>query len=255
MPDITWWGHATLTIADSGIRILTDPVLTSHVGHLRRRRGPLPAPEASLADLVLVSHLHGDHLHVRSLRKISHRVPVVMPRGAAKAIRMLRVLRHTDVIEMSAGEVLQVGAVTIRAVPARHDARRHALARLGSAPPLGFVIEGAHRTYFAGDTGAYPELVREVGRCDVALLPVGGWGPGLGPHHLNSRTAAEVAGALGAPDVVPIHFGTLWPIGMDRIRPDEFDRPGLDFRAWLARLAPRIRVHLMRPGQTERIPA
>ena len=250
MAEITWWGHATVTVADSGVRVLTDPVLTGTVGHLRRRRGPAPTAAAIEADLVVISHLHGDHLHVRSLRKISHRVPIVLPRGALRAVRALRLLRSHELVEIDPGESVQVGAVRVRAVPALHDDRRHDLARLGSAPPMGYVIEGDRRTYFAGDTGLFPEMAGEVGRCDVALLPVGGWGPGLGPHHLNSRTAAEAAGLLGAPDAVPIHFGTLWPVGLDRVRPTEFHRPGADFVAAAARSTPRTRVHLLAPGQT-----
>lgn len=252
MAEISWWGHATVTIADSGVRILTDPVLTRTVGHLRRRRGPAPAPAVIDADLVVISHLHGDHLHVRSLRKISHRVPIVLPRGALRAVRSLRLLRSFDLVEISAGESVQVGAVRVRAVPALHDSRRHDLARLGSAPPLGFVVEGAHRTYFAGDTGLYPDMAREVGRCDVALLPVGGWGPGLGPHHLNARTAAQAVQLLAAADAVPIHFGTFWPVGMDSVRPEEFHRPGEDFAAATARCTPQTRVHLLAPGQSWR---
>lgn len=252
MAEITWWGHATVTVADSGIRVLTDPVLTGTVGHLRRRRGPAPAAAAVDADLVVISHLHGDHLHVRSLRKISHRTPIVVPRGALRAVRALRLLRSFDLVEISAGECVQVGAVRVRAVPALHDSRRHDLARLGTAPPLGYVIEGAHRTYFAGDTGLYPEMVQEVGSCDVALLPVGGWGPGLGPLHLNSRTAAQAVQRLGAADAVPIHFGTLWPVGLDRVRPAEFFSPGVDFVASTAESAPQARVHLLAPGQSWR---
>ncbi len=197
----------------------------------------------------MISHLLGDHLHVRSLRKISHRTPIVVPRGALRAVRALRLLRSFELVEISAGECVQVGAVRVRAVPAQHDSRRHDLARLGSAPPLGFVIEGAHRTYFAGDTGLYPEMADEVGRCDVALLPVGGWGPGLGPHHLNSRTAAEALQQLGAPNAVPIHFGTLWPVGLDRVRPAEFFSPGADFVDATARSTPRARVHLLAPAR------
>jgi L-ascorbate metabolism protein UlaG (beta-lactamase superfamily) len=255
MADITWWGHATVTVADSGVRILTDPVLTATVGHLRRRRGPAPAVEAIDADLVVISHLHGDHLHVRSLRKISHRVPIVVPRGALRAVRALRLLRSFELVEISPGESVQVGAVRVRAVQALHDDRRHDLARLGSAPPLGYVIEGEQRTYFAGDTGLFPEMAAEVGSCDLALLPVGGWGPGLGPHHLNARTAAEAVQLLGVADAVPIHFGTLWPVGLDRVRPAEFHRPGADFVAATARSTPQARVHLLAPGQSWRTPS
>ena len=65
---ITWWGHATATIEIGGLRVLTDPVLTHRLAHLRRIGGPIPAPSAALADIVLISHLHADHLHIPSLR-------------------------------------------------------------------------------------------------------------------------------------------------------------------------------------------
>src|SRR5689334_25315484 len=42
MPGVTWWGHATCTIEDRGVRVLTDPLFCSRLGHLRRRRGPVP---------------------------------------------------------------------------------------------------------------------------------------------------------------------------------------------------------------------
>lgn len=253
MPDISWWGHATVTIEDSGVRVLTDPILTPLVGHLRRRRGAVPAPAALSADVVVISHLHGDHLHVRSLMRMPRRTKVLLPRGAIRAIRALRLLKNCELVEIGAGESVDFGPVRVRAVAGHHDNRRHVLANRGRAEPLGYVIEGARRTYFAGDTDLFPEMADEVGGCDVALLPVGGWGPGLGPGHLNAARAADAAVAVGASDAVPIHFGTLWPIGMDRIRPEEFLRPGQNFVTALATVAPRITAHLLTPGQTVRL--
>ena len=227
VPEISWWGHATATIADSGVRILTDPVLTPMVGHLRRRRGPAPTAAASEADLVLISHLHGDHLHVRSLRQISHRVPIVMPRGAGQAIRALRFLRHLgrDRDQRGGGAAGRTRAhqgsagasrpPPSRPGPARLGARRSATSSRVPVEPTSPATRICTRRWR-----------RTSGACDVALLPVGGWGPGLGPGHLNSSTAAEAVALLGVTDVVPIHFGTLWPIGMDRVRPEEFLQPG-----------------------------
>ena len=40
---VTWWGHATSTVELSGIRVLTDPVLTDRVAHLHRPIGADPA--------------------------------------------------------------------------------------------------------------------------------------------------------------------------------------------------------------------
>ncbi|MFE1898330.1 hypothetical protein ACFW9B_21250, partial [Streptomyces yangpuensis] len=42
--DITWWGHATCTVEDSGVRLLTDPLFARRLAHHRRRRGGQPPP-------------------------------------------------------------------------------------------------------------------------------------------------------------------------------------------------------------------
>ncbi|MFC9490849.1 MBL fold metallo-hydrolase, partial [Streptomyces hydrogenans] len=52
--EVTWWGHATCTVEDSGVRFLTDPLFARRLAHLRRRRGAPPPPEAAVAEAVLV---------------------------------------------------------------------------------------------------------------------------------------------------------------------------------------------------------
>ncbi len=42
--DVTWLGHSTVVLDIDGVRVLTDPLLRSHVGPLRRRGAP-PARE------------------------------------------------------------------------------------------------------------------------------------------------------------------------------------------------------------------
>ncbi|NEA13468.1 MBL fold metallo-hydrolase, partial [Streptomyces sp. SID10692] len=79
--EITWWGHATCTIEDSGVRVLTDPLFVRRFAHLRRRRGAVPPPSAAAAEVVLVSHLHSDHLHLPSLARLAPGSRLVVPRG------------------------------------------------------------------------------------------------------------------------------------------------------------------------------
>jgi L-ascorbate metabolism protein UlaG (beta-lactamase superfamily) len=253
--EITWWGHATVTVRDSGVRVLTDPLFVRRLAHLRRRRGALPPPPAAEADLVLVSHLHADHLHLGSLRRLAPGTAVVLPRGALAAVPGLRRLgSRLRLVEMGAGETLGFGAVTVRAVPAAHDGRRLPYGRQRVAA-LGYVVTGQAVTYFAGDTGLFDGMAEAVGPCDVALLPVGGWGPFLGHGHLDAGRAARALAELAPRAAVPVHYGTYWPIGMDAVRPHEFHAPGHDFVRLAARTAPGVRVHRLDHGESVQVAA
>ena len=249
--EITWWGHATCTIEDSDIRVLTDPLFARRLAHLRRRRGAVPPPEAHRADLALVSHLHADHLHLPSLGSLAPGTRLLVPRGALRAVPGLRRLRQLRIDEMSPGDQTMVGDLVVRAVPARHDGRRLPVGPHRS-PALGYVVEGEARTYFAGDTGLFDDMAKEVGPVDVALLPVGGWGPYLGEGHLDAGRAAQALARLSPRSAVPVHYGTYWPIGMDAVRPHEFHTPGDEFVRIAAQLAPSVSVHRLGHGESVR---
>ncbi|MFI6560299.1 MBL fold metallo-hydrolase [Streptomyces sp. NPDC050534] len=250
--EITWWGHATCTVTDSDVRLLTDPLFARRLAHLRRRRGALPPPAAWRADVALVSHLHADHLHVPSLERLAEGTRLLVPRGAPRAVPALRRLTHLRVSEVAPGDRVTVGELVVRVVPARHDGRRLPLGPHRS-PALGYVLEGEARTYFAGDTGLFDAMAREVGPVDVALLPVGGWGPFLGEGHLDAGRAARALARLAPRSAVPVHYGTYWPVGMDAVRPHEFHSPGEEFVRLAAEYAPDVAVHRLGHGESIRL--
>ncbi|WP_030789742.1 MBL fold metallo-hydrolase [Streptomyces sp. NRRL S-920] len=248
--EVTWWGHATCTVEDSGVRVLTDPLFARRLAHLRRRRGAPPPPAAAVADVVLVSHLHADHLHVPSLARLAPGTLALVPRGAPRSVPGLtRRLPHLRFVEVVAGDEIPVGDLVVRVVPALHDGRRLPLGpRL--SPALGYVVCGEARTYFAGDTGLFDSMAEEVGDVDVALLPVGGWGPYLGHGHLDAGRAAEALTRIAPRSAIPVHYGTYWPIGMDAVRPHEFHAPGPEFVRRAAQLAPGVAVHRLAHGES-----
>lgn len=250
---LRWLGHATAELALGATVLLTDPVLRGRVGHLRRRAPPVPPP-AGPVDAVLVSHQHRDHLDVPSLRLVPGTPALVLPRGAGRA---LPAELRGRAVELAVGETARFGETEVRAVPARHDGRRHPLQRAGGAPAaLGYVVtRGAIRVYFAGDTDLFDGMARiGDGGLDVALLPIAGWGPRLGPGHLDPERAARAAALLRPAVVVPIHWGTLAPAHLVRGRAALLSGPARAFTTALARQAPGVRLALLAPGGTLPLP-
>ncbi len=252
---VTWWGHATTTITCAGVRVLTDPVLCKRMYHLNRIGGPVPPPEARLADVVVISHLHGDHLHIPSLRRLPGTPRLLAPTGTVALLRRTDPELAARVQEMEVGSSADVAGLRIEAVAAAHDGHRLPLSR-HHGPALGYVLSGAgRRVWFAGDTGLFRAMA-QIGPVDTAIVPVGGWGPTLGLHHLDPAGAAEAVRRVGAGDAVPIHYGTFWPFGLTHLRgfAELFGEPGRRFRDELAHQVPHATAHVLGPGATMVLP-
>jgi L-ascorbate metabolism protein UlaG (beta-lactamase superfamily) len=225
-------------IEHGGVHLLTDPVLRGRVAHLRRH-GAAPSVPGRV-DAVLLSHLHYDHLDLPSMNMLPDDVRVLAPAGAGVLLRSAGV---QQVEELLPGETAEVSGVRIEATPAEHDDRRRPLG--ARATPLGFVVRGRPSVYFAGDTDMFPGMA-DLAPIDAALLPVAGWGPALGPGHMDAEQAAEAAALLRPAVAVPIHWGTLHPRG--RRRRAWFHTPPHRFAARVAELAPEVDVRVLEPG-------
>lgn len=239
--DVRFLGHATLQLDLAGVRVLTDPFLRPSL-RLLQRHGPLPDPRAlEGVDVVVISHGHGDHFDPASLASIPGRPLVVVPLGLGPLARRSA---RGDVVEVSAGDRVSLRSLTITAFPARHWMSPGA----PRAEPVGYLLEGGARVYFAGDTGRFDEMRRLAGNVDVALLPVWTWGPHLGPGHLGPRSAAEVLREIAPAVAVPIHWGTLYPRRLHRVWGAPLAAPGDRFAAHAARIVPAVDVRVLRPG-------
>jgi L-ascorbate metabolism protein UlaG (beta-lactamase superfamily) len=246
LSSVTFVGHATVELELDGTRLLTDPLLGRNLG-LLLRRAPLPdVAHLSGVDAVLVSHMHLDHLDLRSLRRLGR--PIVAPRAAAD---LLRKHRFEDVTEMACGDTLSIGDATVRAVHAKHGANRLFGRGPEGSEPLGYVIEGAGtRTYFAGDTDLFDGM-RDLGPgIDLALVPIWGWGPRLGSGHLDPETAAQALALIRPRLAIPIHHATLSLPGSSRLWPWLLTRPAEEFVAAAAERAPDVEVRVLRPLET-----
>ena len=158
---------------------------------------------------------------------------------------MLRLRGFENAVEVVAGDEVRVGAVTVRATHAYHSGWRPGAAR-GTAA-VGYAVLGSTRIYFAGDTGLFPELQSLVADLDLALLPVGGWGPRLPDDHLDPERAARALALLRPRIAVPIHWGTYRRVGMGD---DEPRAPAEEFVRAAAEQAPGVRVVVLEPGES-----
>ena len=251
---VTWLGHSTVVLDLDGVRVVTDPLLQRHNGVLRRR-GPQPKGEAwSGAAAVLLSHLHHDHAEVASLRRLSG-VPVLTALENAVWVDKKRLVGHG----LAEGEWVSVGPmaeVMVRLVPAVHHSRP-----MPHRPNAvnGHLVRGPSAVvWIAGDTDLYPglaDLPQIAGApIDVAVVPVGGWGPRLSPGHMGPEEAAVACRMSGARWAVPVHWKTLHvPAGRDIPR-GWMDSAGPRFAAALAREAPDCRPAVLDVGASLTVP-
>ena len=246
---VTWAGHSTALIELDGIRLLTDPVLRDRVGPLTRIASPVEQRLAERIDAIVISHLHSDHADLRSLLRVGRSTPIFAPPAAA---RWLARNGLHNVQQLAAGQDTRVGAVQLSATPAAHDGRRWPLGPRADA--VGFVARGSQSCYFAGDTDLFSDMAQIAGPIDIALLPVWGWGPTLGPGHLDPERAATAASLIGPRIAVPIHWGTFalrWPAR----RPAHPALPARRFESLVTRDRPSVQVRVLAPGERTELPA
>ncbi len=264
LPETTFLGHSTLRLRIGGRTVLTDPVLGRSVGPLRRTAPAVDPAGPAGADLVLISHLHADHLHLASLRRLPRAVEVVVPAGAGDWLRRRGVAR---VSELAVGQTRVFDGLRVTGTPADHSGHRWGprFTHGPQADAMGHLLEGdGLRVYVAGDTGLFPGLddVAAQGPIDLAALPVWGWGPNLGPGHLDPAGAAEAVRRLAPAVALPVHWGTLAVAGLcsvpgrtgSRMR-ELLVRPPHDFADAVAAAGLPTRTLVLPPGAAVGTPA
>ncbi len=176
---ITFVGHGTLMFAYGGKIIHIDPV------SMYADYTTLPK-----ADLILITHEHGDHLDLRAIQAISTtNTTLIVSPGSAKAI--------PNAILMKNGDTKTIAGLQIEAVPAYNLEKPFHPKGNGN----GFVLTfGDKRVYVAGDTENVPEI-KALKNIDVAFLPMNL------PFTMTPEQVADVAKAIRPKVLYPYHFG------------------------------------------------
>jgi L-ascorbate metabolism protein UlaG (beta-lactamase superfamily) len=245
---LTFLGHSTVLIEVDELRILTDPMLAQWLGPIHRHHAPVAEEFLSDIDAIFISHAHQDHLHVPSLRRVPGKPTLLVPRGLGTVVDKAGL----PVTEVGIGDKLVIDQVELEVTYAEHAGRR--LPFGPDAPAIGAVIRGSQNVYFAGDTDVF-DAMTSFGALDVALLPVWGWGPRLGPGHMDPKKAAQAAAMLKPRMAVPIHWGTLYPLGAKQIDPGPLNEPGQAFVEACRWRAPDVAVRVIPIGGSLELPA
>lgn len=161
---IKWLGHASFMItAETGTKIITDPYVTAenlNYGEIKES-----------ADIVTVSHEHGDHSNVSAVRGN----PEVV-RGTAK-----------------------VKGIEFKGIPTYHDDAGGK--SRGKNTIFCFEVDGI-RVCHLGDLG-HPlsdKQATELGSVDILLIPVGGF------YTIDAKVASQLCHRLKPKVIIPMHF-------------------------------------------------
>ena len=256
-------GQAGFALRGEETLVLIDPWLSTQLEEeddsVTRHVPPALRPEeVEAADLVCITHEHGDHLDPRALGAIAAQVPDAIFLAPAPIVGLVEQsgVPRRRIHPAHDGVALEAAGARVTALRAAHELHPDAFGGYrfwrddnGDHRAVSYLVEiDGHRVFHAGDTIWWPGLedaLRDL-EPDVAILPINGrdamreakaiWG------NLNADEAAALAVAAGVPAVIPCHYdGVEGNLG----DPDAF------VAALRERTAGRdpIAAHVLRPGE------
>jgi L-ascorbate metabolism protein UlaG (beta-lactamase superfamily) len=213
--EITWLGHSGIKIKGSKTLII-DPFLT---GNPAASASP---DEITEADIVIVTHYHGDHL--------GDSFAICKQTGATcVGIHEIAVDAEAEGITaegMNIGGTIDVKGVKVHMVQALHSAEK--------GDPAGVVIEmDGKKIYHAGDTGLTYDmkLIGEFFKPDLSFIPIGD------RYTMGIPSAAKAVEFVQTKKVIPIHYNTFPIVSAD---PEEFKK----------KVGDKAEVIILEPGET-----
>ncbi|MEM1540039.1 MAG: metal-dependent hydrolase [Candidatus Bathyarchaeia archaeon] len=220
MAKVTWFGHASFKIEMGDKTVLIDPWLDGNP------TSPIRASEIDRADIVYVTHDHGDHLGdaVNICKRTNATFVSAFELGNYASENGVK-----DVVGLNIGGCAEVKGVKLYMVQAFHTCSRGA--------PTGVVVEAeSKRVYHAGDTSLFGDmkLIGRLYKLDLALLPIGGY------YTMGILEAAEAVRLLKPKAVIPMHYKTFPVLAQSA---EEFVKK-------VKGKAPKVKVVVLNPGES-----
>ena len=227
---ITWHGHSNFQISSPGCNIIIDPFFTGNPT-AKCAWDSIPKP-----DIVLVTHLHGDHSGdaVSICKNTGAKLGAVVGAVGVLQAQGITVDQTLNGIGFNIGGTIEEKGVAFTMTEAFHTT--------DAGAPTGYIITLAdgYTIYHAGDTGIFANMAvwGELYSIDLALLPVGG------VFTMDARQGGLAARMLKAKAVIPMHWGTFPVLAQDTEA----------FKSELAASSPNCRFVQITPGQTLDLP-
>lgn len=202
---VRWLGHSALLVESEGRSVLIDPFLTGN---------PTAAASADEvpADLILISHGHGDH--VGDAVAIAKRTGATVASNYEISLWLQQPSQGLPAEKVQGlqhgGSFLFENSVRVKLTLAFHGSALPDGSNGGN--PCGFVLTMPDRTriYDAADTALFGDmaLIGEEG-IDLAILPIGDY------YTMGPEDAVRAVKLLKPRFVLPIHYNTFPPIAQD----------------------------------------
>jgi L-ascorbate metabolism protein UlaG (beta-lactamase superfamily) len=179
--------HGSLVLQWQGRTIFADPY-----GGAEKFAG-YPAP-----DLILITDIHGDHLHAETLQGLDlTKAELIAPKAVMEQLDQNLSFKKKTIL--ANGEESKWQSIGIRAIP-MYNLPESADARHPKGRGNGYVLSmGDKQLYIAGDTEAIPEM-RQLTNIDVAFVPMNL------PYTMDIQQAAEGVLDFKPGIVYPYHF-------------------------------------------------
>lgn len=196
---ITWYGHSAFALDVDGHTVLLDPFLSGNP------LAPVSVDEVD-AELILVSHGHGDH--IADVPKIAKRTGAAVVSNV-EVSNWLKQQGVENVYGQNTGGTGDYGFMDVKLTMAFHSSSMPDGSYGGQ--PNGLIISAeGKRIYFAGDTALFGDmaLYGDEG-IDLAMLPIGDW------FTMGVDDSIRAIGLLRPRFVMPMHYNTFPVIAQD----------------------------------------
>ncbi|MFA6050457.1 MAG: MBL fold metallo-hydrolase [Candidatus Paceibacterota bacterium] len=201
---ITKYGHCCLLIEEKGVHVLTDPGSYTTMQN-----------DVKNIDIILITHEHGDHLHIESVKKILENNPEATIVTNSAVDKLLREAEIPDAVILEDGQSDEIGGLKISGYGNVHAEIFHELPRVQNT---GYMI--GERLYYPGDAFHNPRVPVDV----LAWPAAGPW--------VKISDALDFALDVKPKVCFPVHDGALNPNGfglLKRLPPQILEKHGIKF--------------------------